>query len=47
MVPYVASRKMRQRLFEFSFDTPKRLLQQYLPGPDLDGGAAISTPFFG
>src|ERR1700675_1838811 len=34
MVPHVAARKTRQRLLESSFDTPKRLLQQYLPIPD-------------
>ena len=34
MVPHVAERKRHQRLQEFSFATPKRLLQQYLPQPD-------------
>ena len=29
MVPHVATHKTHQRLQEFSFDTPKRLLQQY------------------
>ena len=29
MVPHVAARKTHQRLLKFSFDTPKRLLQQY------------------
>jgi hypothetical protein len=29
MVPHVAARKTHQRLSEFSFATPKRLLQQY------------------
>jgi hypothetical protein len=31
MVPHVAARKTHQRLLKFSFDTPKRLFQQYLP----------------
>ena len=35
MVPHVAARKARQRLLEFSFDTPKRLLQQYRPIPEV------------
>ena len=35
MVPHLATRKTHQRLWEFSFATPKRLLQQYLPGTDI------------
>ena len=35
MVPHVATRKTHQRFQEFSFDTPKRLLQQYLPIADV------------
>jgi len=35
MVPHVATHKTHQRLQEFSFDTPKRLLQQYLPTGDI------------
>jgi hypothetical protein len=31
MVPHIAARKTYQRLQEFSFATPKRLLQQYRP----------------
>jgi len=31
MVPHIAERKTHQRLQEFSFDTSKRLLQQYRP----------------
>jgi hypothetical protein len=31
MVPHVAARKTHQRFEKFSFVTPKRLLQQYLP----------------
>jgi len=31
MVPHVVARKAHQRLQEFSFATPKRLLQQYPP----------------
>src|SRR6476660_1341815 len=31
MVPHVAACKTHQRLLKFSFVTPKRLLQQYLP----------------
>jgi len=35
MVPHVAVRKTHQRLQEFSFGTPKRLLQQNLPKGDM------------
>jgi hypothetical protein len=35
MVPHVAARKTHQRLLKFSFVTPKRLLQQYLPKADV------------
>jgi hypothetical protein len=35
MVPHVAARKTHQRLLKFSFFTPKRLLQQYLPKADI------------
>jgi hypothetical protein len=35
MVPHVAARKTHQRLLKFSFVTPKRLLQQYLPEEDI------------
>src|SRR5215207_7958331 len=35
MVPHVAARKAYQPLSEFSFATPKRLLQQYLPLVDM------------
>src|SRR6266850_1973901 len=35
MVPHVAARKTHQRLSKFSFVTPKRLLQQYLPTTDI------------
>ena len=31
MVPHVGARRTHQRLEEFSFAAPKRLLQQYLP----------------
>jgi hypothetical protein len=31
MVPHVAARKTHRRSLEFSFNTPKRLLQQYPP----------------
>ena len=31
MAPHVATRKTHQRFYEFSFDTPNRLLQQCLP----------------
>jgi hypothetical protein len=31
VVPHVAARKTHQRLLEFLFATPKRLLQQYPP----------------
>jgi hypothetical protein len=31
MVPHVAARKTNQRFLKFSFFTPKRLQQQYLP----------------
>jgi hypothetical protein len=37
MVPHVGARKTHQRLSEFSFDTPKRLLQQYLPIAEMAG----------
>jgi hypothetical protein len=33
--PHVAARKAHQRLLEFSFATPKRLLQQYRPKGDV------------
>jgi hypothetical protein len=36
MVPHIAERKTHQRLQEFSFDTSKRLLQQYLHIAALD-----------
>jgi hypothetical protein len=29
MVPHVGARETHQRLYKFSFTTPKRLLQQY------------------
>src|SRR5258705_1211851 len=35
MVPHVAARKTHQRLLKFSFVTPKRLLQQYLPSTEV------------
>ena len=41
MLPHVAARKTHQPLQEFWFDTPKRLLQQYLPIGDL--GSPISS----
>src|SRR4051794_11315564 len=34
-VPHIAARQTHQRLWEFSFTTPKRLLQQYLPQADI------------
>ena len=40
MVPHVAARKTHQRLSKFSFVTPKRLLQQYLPEADISKRAA-------
>src|SRR6185312_8324545 len=39
MVSHVVARKAHQRLLEFSFVTPKRLLQQYLHFSDLSGPA--------
>ena len=41
MVPHVATHKTHQRLQEFSFDTPKRLLQQYLPIIDTKASLTI------
>src|SRR5258705_13067990 len=38
MVPHVVARKTHQRLLKFSFVTPKRLLQQYLPEAGIAGG---------
>jgi hypothetical protein len=35
MVPHIAARKTHQRLLKFSFDTPKRLLQQNRPRADV------------
>src|SRR5258705_9509610 len=35
MVPHVAARKTHQRLLKFSFVTPKRLLQQNRPIPEV------------
>ncbi len=43
MVPRVAARKAHQRLWEFSFATPKRLLQQYLPTPDILGATVVAS----
>ena len=40
MVPHLAARKAHQRLWEFSFATPKRLLQQYLPQADIEPSRA-------
>ena len=37
MVPHIAERKTHQPLSEFSFATPKRLLQQYRHFSDLPG----------
>jgi hypothetical protein len=45
MVPHVAARKTHQRLSKFSFVTPKRLLQQYLPLADIQkSDASICWP---
>src|SRR5712671_8114130 len=43
MVPHVAARKTHQRLLKFSFVTPKRLLQQYLPIADSCAAAKLSV----
>ena len=43
-VPHVTTRKTHQRLLEFSFDTPKRLLQQY-PGQSRHPAATPRLPF--
>src|SRR6516162_740963 len=42
MVPHIAARKTHQRLYEFLFDTPKRLLQQNRPIDDI--GRLTTTP---
>src|SRR4051812_1374577 len=43
MVPHVAARKTHQRLLKFSFVTPKRLLQQYLPTTEVE--RPIRSPY--
>jgi hypothetical protein len=43
MVPHVATHKTHQRLQEFSFATPKRLLQQYLPQAEILGGGRTAS----
>jgi predicted ATPase len=43
MVPHIAARKTHQRLQEFSFATPKRLSQQYLPKADVLALPTTST----
>src|SRR5712672_4156293 len=43
MVPHVVARKTHQRLLKFSFVTPKRLLQQYLPTTDSCTAAIVAS----
>jgi hypothetical protein len=43
MVPHLAAREAHQRLWEFSIAAPKRLLQLYLPTPDIVPKVAIRS----
>src|SRR3954449_2058976 len=46
MVPHIPTGKTHQRLQDFSFDSPKRLLQQYLPGSDKQSGTGNRSSYF-
>src|SRR5438105_1463054 len=43
MVPHIAARKTHERLQNFSFDAPKRLLQQNLPTEDIRRPHSITS----